>query len=67
MKDDPSNIHRSTSSRAVVRTLVRANRITNAPRRHGLSRWRALEREQFLILVASPKQRARVKGGSRSC
>jgi hypothetical protein len=52
---DPSNNRRSTSSRAVARTIVPVNRVAKAQRRLGLSRWRALEREQFLALVAPPR------------
>jgi hypothetical protein len=64
---DPSDTRRSTSSRGITRALVPDNRVAKARGRLGLSRWRALEREQFLALVASPTHRKRPKGGSRSC
>jgi len=64
---DPSAIRRSTSRPAGLRALAQANRVASTSRRPGLPPWRALDREQFQILVASPRQRTRIKGGSKSC
>jgi hypothetical protein len=61
---DPRSTRRS-SGRAITRALVPVNRAGKAVRRLGVARWRALEREQFLALVASPHQN-RSKGGSTS-
>jgi hypothetical protein len=33
----------------------------------GMSRWRALEREQFEALTASPSPESGPEGGSKSC
>jgi hypothetical protein len=63
MKDHAST--RRSSGRAVTRALVSVGRVGKPGRRLGVTRWRALEREQFLALVASPRQ-DRSKGGSTS-
>ena len=65
---DPSNIRRSPSIHGRMRVL-RAGDDVPKPRRRpvNLSRWRALEHEQFRALVAAPPDEGRSKGGSRPC
>ena len=63
---DPSNFSRSTSIHGRVHALRRADTVPKARRRLvTLSRWHALEHEQFRALVAPPPDRGRSKGGSR--
>jgi len=40
---------------------------TAVARDKGMSRWRALEREQFEALTASPSPEGGPEGGSKSC
>jgi heme-degrading monooxygenase HmoA len=63
---DPSNIRRSTSIHGITPALVPADRAGKARRRVSVSRWRALEDEQFRALVASPKHQNGSKRGSGS-
>ena len=59
---DPSNTRRSTSIHGITRALVPADRVRKAPRCTGrVSRWRALEHEQFRALVAAPSDQGRSK------
>jgi len=53
-----------TSGRAATRSRVHQVR-RRAEHAAGVARWRALEREQFLALVAAPTRNTR-KQGSRS-
>lgn len=53
---DSSNVRRSTSKRAVTRARNRADRLGKTQRSVSVSRWRALEHEQFRALVASPRE-----------
>jgi len=45
---------------------LRVNSVATATQVKGLSGWRALEREQFRALVASPSPEDRPGGGSKS-
>jgi hypothetical protein len=60
-----SNTRRSARNRSTPVTIVRADRVTAVRTSRGLWRWRALERAQFLVLVAAPGNDARTKGRSR--
>jgi hypothetical protein len=63
---NPSNRRRSTPLHDITRALAPAARRGKTRRRVGLSRWKALEHEQFRALIAPPALHARSKGGSRS-
>jgi hypothetical protein len=60
---NPSNSRRSTAIHSGSRALAPADRRRKARPRVSLSRWKALERDQFRTLVAAPIQHARSKEG----
>jgi hypothetical protein len=43
-----------------------ADATKHVARDKGMSRWRALEREQFRALIASPSSQGKPEGGSKS-
>jgi hypothetical protein len=63
----PPNLHLSLQRRQGKRLSSLPGGVTAPPRGKGMSRWRALEREQFRALIASPFSQDRPEGGSKSC
>jgi hypothetical protein len=63
---NPTKIRRPTSLHGTTRVLAAADPPRKMRSLISLSRWRALGREQFRVLIAAPQRQHRSKGGSNS-